>query len=132
MSGPSLLNRALRRTVDLAGRARAALRPESSALGAHVEVRFEGWPAATVPRGMTVLRAAERLDIDLDHFCGGQCSCGTCRVEVVAGAAHLAPPLPQETLVLGPLASAAGDRLGCQARILGPVEVRVPGHFVRR
>ena len=79
--------------------------------------------------GATVLEAAQQSDVELRSYCGGNCSCGTCRVEIVEGAEHLSKPLPMEQLVLGMDAQRRGDRLACQAQILGPVKVRVPEFF---
>lgn len=84
-----------------------------------------------VEAGRTLLQAAVALDVDVDHFCGGCCSCGTCRVEVLSGADALSRMKPSESIVLGHEAVDAGDRLACQARVLGPVEVRVPAFFMR-
>lgn len=79
--------------------------------------------------GATLLEAAQQNDVDIRSYCGGNCSCGTCRVEIVEGAANLSRPLPMEQLVLGMQAEQRGDRLACQAQILGPVKVRVPEFF---
>jgi ferredoxin len=69
------------------------------------------------------------LSVDLDHFCGGQSACGTCRIKVRSGARHLSVQSSREALVLGPRAVSAGDRLACQAQVMGPVEVTVPRWF---
>lgn len=77
--------------------------------------------AAVVPEGTTVLDAALGLGVQISTICGGNASCSTCRVEVVAGPESLTPINPQEIAYeLG-----EGRRLGCQARILGDVAVRV-------
>jgi ferredoxin len=102
------------------GRAREAEGP--------FEVAFEGRARGPVERGETLLRAAIALDVDLDHFCGGNSSCGTCRVHIVSGREHLSRVEGAEEAVLG-TARDRGDRLACQARVLGPVEVRVPEFF---
>ncbi len=92
---------------------------------------FEGSRTGSFGGGTTLLAAAGELDLELDHYCGGQCSCGTCRVEVVEGATSLSRITPTERVVLGHEAEVAGDRLACQARILGPVTVRIPAYFTR-
>ncbi len=92
-------------------------------------MQFTGLGEIDVEAGETVLQAAKSLGLQLDHFCGGCCSCGTCRVTVQSGAGSLSRPQPDESLVLGPNALDAGDRLACQARILGSVEVRIPRYF---
>jgi ferredoxin len=79
--------------------------------------------------GISLLAAARQLDVRIDHFCGGQCSCGTCRVELIDGAHNLSKPDGLEAMVLGSANLGAGNRLACQARLLGPVRVRVPEWF---
>lgn len=91
-------------------------------------VRF-GAVDVTVARGTTLLESALAAGVDLRSYCGGNCSCGTCRVEIVGGARHLSRPQGMEELVLGSEAAARGDRLACQAEVLGDVEVRVPEWF---
>lgn len=90
---------------------------------------FEGGGAGAVPAGTTVLQAAGGLGVDLDHYCGGTCSCGTCRVEVVEGRNNLSKAEGRERMVLGPVHADRGDRLACQAKVLGPVRVRVPTRY---
>ena len=77
--------------------------------------------AAVVPEGTTVLQAAVDLGVSISRVCGGNASCSTCRVEVVAGAENLSPVNAQE------IAYDLGEnrRLGCQARVLGDVALRV-------
>jgi 2Fe-2S ferredoxin len=77
----------------------------------------------------TVLAAAAQLEVDFDHFCGGQGACGTCRLKIVRGGAALSKMEPKEALVLGSRAQSNGDRLACQARVMGDVEFTVPRWF---
>jgi ferredoxin len=84
---------------------------------------------ALQPGGISLLAAAARAGVDIDHYCGGQCSCGTCRIEIIEGSANLSEQDGMEQMVLGSANVAAGNRLACQARILGPVRVRVPQWF---
>jgi 2Fe-2S ferredoxin len=102
-------------------------RPAPAEAG-EVEVRF-GERVARVRRGVTLLEAAERAGVELRHYCGGNCSCGTCRVEVRAGGRGLSRAEPMETLVLGAEAAARGDRLACQAVVREDVTVHVPDWF---
>jgi len=89
------------------------------------EVLAEG----TVEKGTTLLSAAISLGVDMDHYCGGQCSCGTCRIEVVTGHEQLSERQSMEAMVLGAAHTAAGHRLACQARALGDTVVQVPQWF---
>lgn len=90
---------------------------------------FEGRARGEVPGGISLLAAARLLEVDLSHYCGGMCSCGTCRIQVISGAHNLSRPHGNEPLVLGDARVRAGDRLACQARVLGPVTVKVPAWF---
>lgn len=80
-------------------------------------------------RGATLLEVANLAGIDLRSYCGGNCSCGSCRVEVRAGAGALSRRAGHEELVLGADAARRGDRLACQAQVLGPVEIHIPEWF---
>ena len=92
-------------------------------------VTFEGRAPIEVEHGQTVLAVARSAGVDLSHYCGGTCSCGTCRIEVVSGADMLTPSTPREQMVLGHERSTSGDRLACQARVVGAVTVRIPDWF---
>ena len=94
-----------------------------------VLLELEGHGVVEVSSGTTILAAACQAGVDVPHYCGGTCSCGTCRVEIVSGADKLSPAAGREQMVLGAERTRAGDRLACQARILGPVSVRVPDWF---
>ncbi len=83
----------------------------------------------TVAQGTAILEACQHAKIDLDHFCGGQCSCGTCRIIVISGQDFISRIEPKEELVLGAKNQAKGCRLACQAKILGPVELQIPRWF---
>ena len=74
-----------------------------------------------LPEGTTPLEAARRLGVRMSSVCGGAGACSTCRVECVVNPQNLSPVEPLEVAYdLGP-----GVRLGCQARILGDVGLRV-------
>ena len=88
------------------------------------------------PLGTPVLQAARELGVDIDSICGGRARCGRCQVEAVEGsfakenivsrAEHLSPMGEAEQNCgergrLGP-----GNRLSCQARLLGDVRIDVP------
>lgn len=94
-----------------------------------VYVTFSGHAPVEAPQGSVLLHIARAGDIDLSHYCGGMASCGTCRVEIVRGAENLSPIDGRERMVLGYESATAGHRLACQARVLGPVEVKIPRWF---
>jgi ferredoxin len=72
--------------------------------------------------GCTLLEVCDRHGLPMDTACGGFAACNTCRVRVVAGA--LSPVEEVEE----PFLDEADQRLGCQARVVGAVTVRLdPG-----
>jgi len=104
-------------------------RQGTSAPRGPVTLDLEGHGAVDVTPGTTILAAAREAGVDVPHYCGGTCSCGTCRVEILSGADQLSAAAGREQMVLGAERTRAGDRLACQARILGPASVRVPDWF---
>lgn len=80
-----------------------------------------------VEPGVSVLEAALRHQVPIYHTCGGNCSCSTCRVRVIAGETNLSPMDPSEADVLDSFDLKAPYRLGCQALIFqDDVVVEVP------
>ncbi len=75
---------------------------------------------AEVPEGGRVLDACDDARAPVDFSCRSA-SCGTCRVEVLAGEGLLTPPGPDEREVLALFATSPIQRLACQAGMLhGP------------
>lgn len=80
-----------------------------------------------VPERVSLLEAAEALGFPLNHDCGGNASCTTCRVEVQLGAEHLSEiDFDEQDLLDREALTEPWHRLGCQARVLGDVVVKVP------
>ncbi len=80
-----------------------------------------------VPENITLLEAAEHLGFPLNHDCGGNASCSTCRVEVVVGDENLSEiDFEEQDLLDREALTEAYHRLGCQAKVLGDVIVQVP------
>lgn len=80
-----------------------------------------------VPENVTLLEAAELLEFPLNHDCGGNASCTTCRVEVQEGAEKLSEiDFDEQDLLDREALSEPWHRLGCQSRVGGDVVVRVP------
>ncbi len=89
-----------------------------------MRVEVEGWPAFEVEEGTTLLEACEDAGVPMESECGGCAACNSCRVLVLSGAEALSPLNEEEE----PFLDAEHQRLGCQARLLGPVVVRLhPG-----
>lgn len=77
-----------------------------------------------VAPGSTVLDAARAGAIGLASVCGGEGTCGRCRVEVLYGA--LPEPAPAEWRTLSRSEIAAGQRLACRIPVAGDMTIRVP------
>lgn len=99
--------------------------PEPEAGLETVMVSFEGSGLQVgVPVGTTLLDAAVEADADLNHYCGGMCSCGSCRLEIVSGEVSAKEDMEETTLDI--VREGETDRLGCQTRAMGDVVVRIP------
>ncbi len=93
----------------------------------HVTFLHPDGKSGEVPADLTLLEAAEALGFPLNHDCGGNASCTTCRVEVQAGGEHLSEiDFEEQDLLDREALSEPWHRLGCQARVTGNVIVRVP------
>jgi len=83
--------------------------------------------SAEVDVNTSLLEASKLLGYTLNHDCGGNASCTTCRVEVQMGAENLSEiDFDEQDLLDREALSQPWHRLGCQAKVLGDVVVRVP------
>jgi len=97
----------------------------SAARSTDFTVRFENLDVELqVARGTTILDAALAGDVDLNHYCGGMCSCGSCRIVLVSG--EVSPKDSMEDATLSVVQEGEGDRLGCQTQVLGDLVLLVP------
>lgn len=93
----------------------------------HVTFLHSQGRSGVVAWNTTLLDAAKELGFPLNHDCGGNASCTTCRVEVQSGGEHLSEiEFEEQDLLDREALSDSWHRLGCQARVLGDVVVRVP------
>jgi uncharacterized 2Fe-2S/4Fe-4S cluster protein (DUF4445 family) len=91
-----------------------------------VSVVFKPWDReAAVPQGMTVMEAALKAALKLPSECGGQGSCGRCRV-LVSPASAVKPPSSSEIRLLTKEEMEMGYRLACQAILEDDAVVDVP------
>ena len=74
--------------------------------------------------GRTILDEAADRNLAISSDCGGKGLCGKCRV-LAEPREHLSAVVEAESRLLSPAEIAAGYRLACQARILGPVSITV-------
>ena len=80
-----------------------------------------------VPENVSLLEASKILGFPLNHDCGGNASCTTCRVEVQEGRDQLSEiEFDEQDLLDRESLFEPQYRLGCQARVLGDVVVKVP------
>jgi len=97
-----------------------------SAVMRMVSVVFKPWDReAAVPQGMTVMEAALEASLKLPSDCGGQGSCGRCRV-LVSPASAVKPPSSSEIHLLTKEELEMGYRLACQASLEKDAVVEVP------
>ncbi|GAB3647566.1 adenylate/guanylate cyclase domain-containing protein [Ramlibacter alkalitolerans] len=84
------------------------------------------YPSQTVdvPAGYSVLEASRAFGIPHMSVCGGRARCSTCRVEVLASAAPLPAPGPDEAHTLARIGAPPAVRLACQLRPTAAIEVR--------
>ena len=79
---------------------------------------------ATVAAGTTILAAAQSVGVELASACGGQGSCGHCRVRVVSGA--VSAPTDVEVELLSAAERAAGARLACRTAVRSDARIEIP------
>lgn len=81
-----------------------------------VNLVYDRGPEVYVPEGMTILEASRLHKIPHASVCGGRGRCSTCRVKVLSGLEHIAPPSSAELSVLSRINAAPDIRLACQVR----------------
>jgi len=79
---------------------------------------------AEVAAGTTILEAATEAGVAITSPCGGQATCGKCRVIIKNGT--LSPPTETERSILTEEQLEDGVRLACQAKLLADAVVEVP------
>ncbi|WP_323757570.1 2Fe-2S iron-sulfur cluster-binding protein [Roseivirga sp.] len=73
----------------------------------------------------SVLDIIHESGIDWMHACGKKGRCTTCKIIVVEGANQLSPIEETEQLLFDAGKLQSGERVACQAKLLGDVKVRV-------
>lgn len=76
-----------------------------------------------VRSGATILSAANQMRLPIGQSCSGDGICGWCKVRVIAGEEHLAPPGAIETKLIKTYGYAHDERAACQAKVRGDVVV---------
>ena len=91
--------------------------------GGTIRIVYPDGRAVRIPKGLSVLDASRRAGIPHASVCGGRARCSTCRVRVLLGWEHLAPPSPAETRVLSPLGADRAVRLACQLKPMADISI---------
>jgi uncharacterized 2Fe-2S/4Fe-4S cluster protein (DUF4445 family) len=79
------------------------------------------------PTGTALLSAAESLGFQFRLACNRRGSCGRCRLRAEG---KVSPATEVENQILGPETLDSGIRLGCQARIHGPLTVEIEEDYL--
>jgi ferredoxin len=78
------------------------------------------------PRGDPILFALLDRGVPITSICGGNCSCGTCSIEVLEGMEHLPTVNAGEAFILARIKrKGPGVRLACQSIPTGDVTIRI-------
>ncbi len=98
-----------------------------------VRILINGGPekAITTPAGSTLLNTLADNQIFIPSACGGQGTCGVCRVTVNEGGGSI---LPTETGHISRGEAREGCRLSCQVKVKQDMEIEIPAEIfdVRR
>ncbi|MDI6755861.1 MAG: ASKHA domain-containing protein, partial [Thermodesulfobacteriota bacterium] len=88
-------------------------------------------------RGKTILEAAQELGVAIESICGGNHTCGKCRVRVEEGLfeggsfeprmSNLSAFHPEESNFIGQKEQGEGYRLACVAELQGDALIYMPG-----
>lgn len=84
-----------------------------------ISVAYDGGIRARGRYGLSILEFSRINDVPHAHVCSGRGRCGTCRVRVDAGADRLSAPEGLERDTLARVGANVGERLACQAEVLG-------------
>lgn len=79
-----------------------------------------------IPAETSLLDAAEKLGIIIDHDCGGFATCSTCRILIVEGPENLTEIDLDEENMFEEAELPNPFRLSCQAKLQGDVIARIP------
>lgn len=77
-----------------------------------------------VAPGTNLLEAARQAGIGLASVCGGEGTCGRCRVTIMSG--EVSAPVDADRRFLSQLELTSGQRLACRCQVHSDVKVQVP------
>jgi ferredoxin len=78
-----------------------------------------------VPEGTTVFFAAAKAEVAIPSQCGGRCACALCKVRIAEGSELVSPMKWDEEGHMGNAFYLTRERLSCQTRVYGDVEIEV-------
>lgn len=77
-----------------------------------------------VSEGKIILEASRELGIEIESLCGGERSCGKCKIKLLEG--NLSPFTDEEAKFITEAERSQGYRLACATQIAGDVTILVP------
>lgn len=91
------------------------------------KVTFKGrtTTAVDLEREISLLAAAAKGEVAINHRCGGHARCGSCLVTVEEGQEQLSEMGEAEARVLKILKASQAQRLACQTQASGDVSCRI-------
>lgn len=73
--------------------------------------------------GATILAAANQCGVAIGQSCSGEGICGWCRVTILEGAEHMAPPTDLEQRLIREKDFHHDERAACLAKVRGDVTI---------
>ena len=89
----------------------------------NVTITINGDNKITVPQGGSLMATLSENGIYLPSACGGKSSCGQCKVQVLQGGGEI---LDSEKPHFSRKEIKEGWRLGCQCKVKGDLDIKVP------
>lgn len=91
------------------------------------KIRFvKSRPEIEVSSGANLMQALIKHEIPVASSCRGDGVCAKCRVRIVEGAKNLSPETAIEGMRRDQFDFASGERLSCQAEVLGDIKIDTP------
>ena len=73
----------------------------------------------------SILACLLRNNIEIDHSCGGNGTCGTCRIFVVENIENINEPNQIESEMITDRKFLENERLACQCRPIGSLKIKI-------
>jgi 2Fe-2S ferredoxin len=73
--------------------------------------------------GSTILAAANQCEVPIGQSCSGEGICGWCKVKILRGVEHMAPPGDLERRLIEEKEFDGNERAACLAKVKGDVTV---------